>query len=87
MIGLDLDALSVDGSITKSPCGGQVAGRSPVDRGKQDTKRSVACDNQVIPLHCVDRDPALDQPCAQCLPLASQTHHPSTPLTINCRTL
>ena len=44
MIGLELDDLSVDGSITKSPCGGEVAGRSPVDRGKQGTKRSVACD-------------------------------------------
>jgi hypothetical protein len=28
MIGLDLDDLSVDGSITKSPCGGEVSGRS-----------------------------------------------------------
>ena len=53
MIGLDLDNLSVDGSITKSPCGGEVSGRSPVDRGKQGTKRSVACDNQGIPLHLV----------------------------------
>jgi hypothetical protein len=35
MIGLDLADLSVDGSITKSPCGGEVSGRSPVDRGKQ----------------------------------------------------
>jgi hypothetical protein len=40
MIGLHLDDLSVDGSITKSPCGGEVSGRSPVDRGKQGTKRS-----------------------------------------------
>ena len=30
--------------ITKAPCGGEVAGRSPVDRGKQGMKRSVACD-------------------------------------------
>jgi len=42
MTGLDLDDLSVDGAITKSPGGGEVAGRSPVDRGKQGTKRSVA---------------------------------------------
>jgi len=42
MIGLDLDDLSVDGSITKSPCGGEVAGRSQVDRGKQGTKRRGA---------------------------------------------
>jgi len=53
MIGLDLDDLSVDGSITKSPCGGEVSGRSPVDRGKQGTKRSVACDGGGIPLHLV----------------------------------
>jgi hypothetical protein len=37
MIGLDLEDLSVDGSITKSPCGGEVSGASPVDRGKQGT--------------------------------------------------
>ncbi len=36
MLGLQLDDLAVDGCITKAPCGGQVAGRSPVDRGKQD---------------------------------------------------
>lgn len=53
MIGLDLDDLSVDGSITKAPCGGEVAGRSPVDRGKQGTKRSVAGDGAGIPLHLV----------------------------------
>ena len=50
MIGLELDNLSVDGSITKSPCGGEVSGRSPVDRGKQGTQRSVACDGNGIPL-------------------------------------
>ena len=53
MIGLDLDDLSVDGSITKAPCGGEVAGRNPVDRGKQGTKRSVATDAEGIPLHLV----------------------------------
>jgi len=35
MIGLELEDLAVDGCITKAPCGGQTAGRSPVDRGKQ----------------------------------------------------
>src|SRR5436853_4152203 len=35
LIGLDLGDLSVDGCITKAPCGGEKAGRSPVDRGKQ----------------------------------------------------
>ncbi len=44
MLGLDLDDLSVDASITKSPVGGEVSGRSPVDRGKQGTKRSVVTD-------------------------------------------
>jgi hypothetical protein len=53
MIGLDLDDLAVDGAITKAPCGGEVAGRSPVDRGKQGMKRSVACDGGGIPLHLV----------------------------------
>lgn len=67
MIGLDLDDLSVDGSITKSPCGGEVSGRSPVDRGKQGTKRSVACDGDGIPLHLVaarasDHDSPLLEP-------------------------
>lgn len=67
MIGLDLDDLSVDGSITKSACGGEVSGRSPVDRGKQGTKRSVACDGDGIPLHLVaaranDHDSPLLEP-------------------------
>ncbi|GEL16326.1 hypothetical protein PA7_01630 [Pseudonocardia asaccharolytica DSM 44247 = NBRC 16224] len=53
MIGLDLEDLSVDGAITKSPCGGEVSGRSPVDRGKQGTKRSVAADGGGIPRHLV----------------------------------
>ncbi len=51
MIGLNLDDLSADGAITKSPCGGEVSGRSSVDRGKQGTKRSVAADGDGIPLH------------------------------------
>ena len=35
IIGLELADVSVDGCITKAPCGGQKAGKSPVDRGKQ----------------------------------------------------
>jgi hypothetical protein len=31
MVGLELDDLAVDGCITKAPCGGHAAGRSPVD--------------------------------------------------------
>ena len=50
MIGLALDDVAVDCCITKAPCGGEVAGRSPVDRGKQGLKRSVAVDAAGIPL-------------------------------------
>jgi hypothetical protein len=35
IIRLDLNDLTVDGRIATAPCGGDVAGRSPVDRGKQ----------------------------------------------------
>jgi hypothetical protein len=34
----------------KAPCGGEMAGKSPVDRGKRGIKRSVAVDAQGIPL-------------------------------------
>lgn len=53
MIGLDLDDVAVDGCLTKAPGGGEVAGRSPVDRGKQGLKRSVLTDGNAIPLHVV----------------------------------
>lgn len=53
MIGLDLADLSVDGCIVKAPCGGEAAGRSPVDRGKQGTKRSLLVDGNGIPIGCV----------------------------------
>lgn len=35
IIGLDLDELAVDGCITKAQRGGEVAGRSPVDRASR----------------------------------------------------
>jgi transposase len=53
VIGLDLEDLAVDGCITKAPCGGEVAGRSPVDRGKQGLKRSTVTDGAGVPLHLV----------------------------------
>ena len=53
MIGLELDDLAVDGCLTKAPSGGEAAGRSPVDRGKQGLKRSVVTDGGGIPLHVV----------------------------------
>lgn len=43
----------MDGCITKAPCGGEAAGRSPVDRGKQGLKRSVATEATGIPLGIV----------------------------------
>ena len=53
IIGLELEDLSVDGCITKAPCGGDKAGRSPVDRGKGGLKRSVATEGAGIPLGIV----------------------------------
>ena len=53
MIGLALGDLSVDCCITKAPCGGELAGRSPVDRGKQGLKRSLAVDAAGIPVATV----------------------------------
>ncbi|MCX4970870.1 IS5 family transposase [Streptomyces sp. NBC_00654] len=53
MIGLGLSEISVDGCITKAPSGGDKAGRSPVDRGKQGLKRSVASDACGVPLGIV----------------------------------
>lgn len=52
-IGLELSDVAVDGCITKAPCGGEKAGRSPVDRGKQGTKRSTAVDANGIPIGAV----------------------------------
>jgi transposase len=40
IVGLLLQEIAVDGCITKAPGGGECAGRSPVDRGKQGMKRS-----------------------------------------------
>jgi hypothetical protein len=53
IIGLELGDLSVDGCITKAPCGGDRAGPSPVDRRKGGLKRSVATDSHAIPLGIV----------------------------------
>ena len=53
MIGLELDDLAVDGCITKAPCGGELAGPSPVDRAKQGMKRSIVVDAKGIPLGSV----------------------------------
>jgi hypothetical protein len=53
MIGLDLTDVMIDTCITKAPGGGEKAGRSPVDRGKQGLKRSTATDAEGVPLYLV----------------------------------
>jgi len=52
-VGLELYDIAVDCCITKAPCGGEKAGKSPVDRGKQGTKRWTAVDGRGIPLGTV----------------------------------
>jgi len=53
MIGIEADDIAVDGCITKAPCGGEQAGRSQVDGGKQGRKRSTVTDAAGVPLHLV----------------------------------
>ena len=53
IVGLRLGDVIVDGCIVKAPCGAQAAGKSPVDRGKQGTKRSLLTDVVGIPLGVV----------------------------------
>jgi hypothetical protein len=43
IIGSELSDVVVDGCITKIPCGGEQAGRNPVDRGKRGTKPIDLC--------------------------------------------
>jgi hypothetical protein len=66
-IGLELGDVAVDGCITTAPCGGDMVGRSPVDRGKQGLKRSTVVDAAGIPLGTVAapanrHDPPLLEP-------------------------
>ena len=53
IVGLDLCDVAVDCCITKAPCGGEMAGRSPVDRGKRGMKRSMMVDARGILLGVV----------------------------------
>jgi hypothetical protein len=53
LIGLELGDMAVDGCATKAPCGGEKAGRNPVDRGKGGIERSTAVDASGIPLGTV----------------------------------
>src|SRR3954462_14100491 len=50
LIGLDLADVSVDGCLKKAPCGGECAGRSPVDRAELRLKRSQLADGAGVPL-------------------------------------
>ena len=52
-IGLELADVAVDGCTTKAPCGGEKAGKSPVDRGKRGIKRSTMVDANGVPLSAV----------------------------------
>ena len=52
-IGIDWKWLSLDGCITKAPLGGEETGKSPVDRGKLGTKRSVLIDGRGAPISVV----------------------------------
>jgi hypothetical protein len=63
--GLVLDRIAIDGAITNAPGGGEVAGRSSVDRGEQGLKRSGMTDGYGIPLGSV---------------LAAANRHDSPPL-------
>jgi len=49
IIGLDLSDVAVDGSLHKSPCGGEGTGKNPTDRGKLGWKWSIVTDRAGIP--------------------------------------
>ena len=53
MIGLNLADVAVDGCSTQAPCGGDCAGRSPVDRGTSDLERSWLADGAGVPMATV----------------------------------
>ena len=48
--GLDLSEVSVDGSLHKSPCGGEGTGKNPTDRAKLGWKWSIASEAAGIPI-------------------------------------
>ena len=50
VIGLDLSDVAVDGSLHKSPCGGEGTGKNPTDRGKLGWKWSILTDRVGIPI-------------------------------------
>ena len=50
IIGLDLSEVAVDGSLHKSPAGGEGTGKNPTDRAKLGWKWSVLTDTNGIPI-------------------------------------
>jgi transposase len=50
VIGLDLSEVAVDGSLQKSPCGGEGTGRNPTDRAKLGWKWSILTERNGIPI-------------------------------------
>ena len=50
IVGLNLNDVSVDGSLHKSPCGGEGTGKNPTDRAKLGWKWSILCDANGIPI-------------------------------------
>ena len=49
IIGLDLSEVAVDGSLHKSPTGGEGTGKNPTDRAKLGWKWSVLTDAKGVP--------------------------------------
>jgi putative transposase len=52
-LGIDWKWQALDGAIIKAPLGGEATGKSPVDRSKSGTKRSLLCDRRGAPLSLV----------------------------------
>jgi transposase len=50
LIGLDLSEVAVDGSLHKSPAGGEGTGKNPTDRAKLGWKWSILTDAKGIPI-------------------------------------
>src|ERR687897_432111 len=53
IVGLDLSDVAVDCCTTKAPCGGDKAGKSPVDRAKEGIKRSMVVDANGVPIGAI----------------------------------
>ena len=49
IVGLDLSDVAVDGSLQKSPCGGEGTGKNPTDRAKLGWKWSILTDRLGVP--------------------------------------